>query len=154
MHRKRVERMRKADPVVAARLILWFPFARQLGGFSMNAYVAAMRRYVTFSGRASRKEFWMFWLIAALLAVAAYAIDQVLGTATEGSVGIIYGIVLLLHFLPSLSAAVRRFHDTDRSGWWYLILFVPLVGGIIFLVFLCKRSTPAPNRFGPAPLPI
>jgi uncharacterized membrane protein YhaH (DUF805 family) len=120
----------------------------------MNAYVAAMRRYVTFAGRSSRQEFWMFTLIVVVLTLAAFAIDMVLGTAGEGGPGIVYAIVVLANFLPSLAAAIRRFHDTDRSGWWYLILFVPLVGWIIFLVFLCKPSTPGPNRFGAAPLPI
>lgn len=120
----------------------------------MNAYVAAMRRYVTFAGRSSRQEFWMFTLIFVILALVAFVIDMVLGTASEGGPGIVYAIVGLAHFLPSIAAAIRRFHDTDRSGWWYLILFVPLVGWIIFIVLLCKPSTPGPNRFGDAPLPI
>lgn len=55
-------------------------------------------------------------------------------------------------FLPALSVAVRRLHDLDRTGWWYLIILVPLIGLIVLLVFFVTRGTSGPNRFGPDPL--
>jgi uncharacterized membrane protein YhaH (DUF805 family) len=55
-------------------------------------------------------------------------------------------------FLPTLAVAVRRLHDTDRTGWWILIGLIPLIGWIIYLVFMCQRGTEGPNRFGEDPL--
>jgi uncharacterized membrane protein YhaH (DUF805 family) len=69
---------------------------------------------------------------------------------TGGSV--LSGLASLALFLPSLAVAVRRLHDTDRTGWWVLIGLVPLIGWIIYLVFMCQRGTEGPNRFGADPL--
>ena len=66
--------------------------------------------------------------------------------------GILSILWALGNFLPSLAVGVRRLHDTDRSGWWLLIAFIPLIGAIVLLVFFCTRGTPGPNRFGNDPL--
>ena len=68
-----------------------------------------------------------------------------------GHSGIFSTIVSLGLFLPSLAVAMRRQHDTDRSGWWILIALVPLIGAIILIVMMCQRGTAGPNRFGPEP---
>ena len=66
-----------------------------------------------------------------------------------GNSGIFSAIVSLGLFLPSLAVTVRRLHDTDRSGWWILIAFVPFVGAVVLIVFMCLPGTAGPNRFGP-----
>ena len=69
----------------------------------------------------------------------------------SGNLGLLSGLYSLAVLLPSIAVAVRRLHDTDRSGWWFLIGFVPIVGGIILLVFYVLEGTRGPNRFGPDP---
>ena len=94
----------------------------------MNNYMSAMRRYVDFSGRSSRSEFWFFVLFYFIIAIIATVIDAVvLGSQMAQGVGILSGIVLLVHLIPSIAVSVRRLHDTDRSGWWILICLVPLM---------------------------
>lgn len=114
----------------------------------MKWYLAAFKNYATFSGRARRKEFWMFTLfnvlIGALLVGLGMAIDPTIGT-------IVYAVYILAVFIPSIAVTVRRLHDTGRSGGWYFISFVPLVGPIILLVFVCGDSNPEPNQYGPNP---
>lgn len=115
----------------------------------MNAYFDAMRRYVTFGGRSTRAQFWLFTLIVVILGAVAAFLDGASGGMQQGEPGIVSGIVILAHFIPGLAVSVRRLHDIDRSGWWVLIGLVPLVGLIVLLVFACTASTPGPNRFGP-----
>jgi uncharacterized membrane protein YhaH (DUF805 family) len=112
-----------------------------------EAIRSGFRNYATFSGRASRSEFWWFFLFSFLVNIAGSVLD----TATGGA-GLINLAVALGLFLPSLAMAVRRLHDTDRSGWWYLIIFIPLVGLIVLLVWFVTRGTAGANRFGPDPL--
>jgi len=117
----------------------------------MNNYMNAMRRYVDFSGRSSRSEFWFFVLFYFIIAIVATVIDAVvLGSQMAQGVGILSGIVLLVHIIPSIAVAIRRLHDTDRSGWWILIGLIPLIGAIWLIVLYCMEST-GPNRFGPQP---
>lgn len=100
--------------------------------------------YVTFSGRAPRAEFWWFVLFVTLVHVAFGAVATQFTAAM-----ILYGLFSLVVFLPYLSVMVRRLHDRDRSGWWYWIILIPVVGAIVLLVWLCSRGTRGPNRFGP-----
>lgn len=109
----------------------------------MSAYLAALHRYFDFAGRSTRSEFWLFTLTLMILMVIAIAVDS----AIE-SPGVLAGLVYAAHVIPSFSVTVRRLHDIDRSGWWVLIGFVPLVGSIVLLVFACTGGTDAPNRFG------
>ncbi|MFJ6636480.1 DUF805 domain-containing protein [Streptomyces sp. NPDC091376] len=112
----------------------------------MNYYLDVLKKYAVFSGRARRKEYWMFVLFNFIAAVVLYALDLALGTAP-----VIYGIYVLAVFLPSLGVMIRRLHDTDRSGWWFLIAFIPLVGAIILLVFLASEGKSAENKYGTNP---
>ncbi|MFJ8860946.1 DUF805 domain-containing protein [Streptomyces sp. NPDC102451] len=111
----------------------------------MNWYLAVLKNYAGFSGRARRKEYWMFALFNFIAAVVLGAI----GLAIDSQVP--YYIYLLAVLIPSLAVAVRRLHDTGRSGWWILIAFVPLVGGIILLVFLCLEGAHEANEYGANP---
>jgi uncharacterized membrane protein YhaH (DUF805 family) len=67
------------------------------------------------------------------------------------AVGLITGIVALALLIPSWAVLVRRLHDTNRSGWWWLLVFIPIIGWIILIVFLASEGTPGPNRYGPSP---
>ena len=111
----------------------------------MNYYIECWKKYVEFSGRARRKEYWMFILFNLIASIVAGVIDGVLGTMT---IGYLYSLAVLL---PSLAVSARRLHDTDRSGWWLLIGLIPILGWIVLLVFMCMDSTPGENRFGPNP---
>jgi len=115
----------------------------------MEPYIKAMKNYVTFSGRSSRQDYWMFQLFVFLFTLAACVVDGVLTGAWGG--GLVYVVTALAHFLPGLAAAARRLHDTDKSAWWLLLLLIPLVGPIVILVFLCLPSQPGGNRFGGNP---
>ena len=112
----------------------------------MNWYLGCWKKYAEFSGRARRKEFWMFVLFNFLVSIAVGIVDGILGT--NGALGGLYSLAVLI---PSLAVAARRLHDTDRSGWWQLIALIPLIGVIILLVFVCSDSKPGENRFGPNP---
>jgi len=113
----------------------------------MNWFVAVLRKYAVFAGRARRKEYWMYTLIYVLIAVVLGFLDAMLGGA--GLLGTLLAIAL---FLPSLAVTVRRLHDSGRSGWWVLIAFVPIVGVIVLLVFMCLAGTPGRNAYGEDPL--
>jgi uncharacterized membrane protein YhaH (DUF805 family) len=113
----------------------------------MNWFVAVLKKYAVFSGRARRKEYWMFTLIYILIAIVLGFLDSMLGGA--GILGILLAIGL---FVPSLAVTVRRLHDTDRSGWWVLIAFVPFVGWLVLLVFMVLAGTSGSNPYGEDPL--
>ena len=124
-----------------------------------------LRRYAEFSGRSRRKEFWMFVLLSFIAAIVAGVIDISLGYGTtdsyvsdsgfgasatsSGPVGIILTLALLI---PGIAVSVRRLHDTDRSGWWLLLAFLPLIGAIVLVVFYCLDGTRGPNEYGPDPV--
>jgi uncharacterized membrane protein YhaH (DUF805 family) len=102
----------------------------------VDAIKICLGKYADFNGRASRSEYWWFFLFTFIVYVV---------TAFLPFISLIAVLALLV---PSISAAVRRLHDTDRSGWWYLIFLVPFVGAIVLIVFLCQRGTEGQNRFG------
>jgi len=110
----------------------------------MEYFIGALKKYADFDGRARRKEYWMFILFYLIFYVAFIVADVVLGTMFLSS---IFGLAMLV---PSLSIGARRLHDTSRSGWWQLISLIPLIGGIILIVFLAQDSHDA-NDFGMNP---
>lgn len=122
----------------------------------MEWYVEVLRKYAVFDGRARRKEYWMYALVSTLIyivymIVAGLALALV-GHSDNGAVALLImiplGLYLMAVIVPGLAVTVRRLHDTGRSGWWILISFVPFVGGIILLVFMCLDSEPGPNLHG------
>jgi uncharacterized membrane protein YhaH (DUF805 family) len=116
----------------------------------VNWYLEALRKYAVFSGRARRKEYWMFCLFYVIFAIVLVIIDSILGIGGEDG-GLLSGLFVLAMLIPSIALTVRRLHDTDRSGWWLLIGLVPLIGGIILLVFTVEDSQSGENRYGPNP---
>jgi uncharacterized membrane protein YhaH (DUF805 family) len=126
-----------------------------------TAVRTCFQKYVTFSGRASRSEFWWFVLFIVLGGIVFSIIDLMLfGTTTTTSNSVssesdfapLSTLFSLATLLPNISVSVRRLHDTDRSGWWWWLWLVPLIGWIILLVWYATRGTSGNNRFGPDPL--
>ncbi|MBD0708704.1 MULTISPECIES: DUF805 domain-containing protein [unclassified Streptomyces] len=111
----------------------------------MNWYLEAFKKYAVFSGRARRKEFWMFGLFNFLVSLVLVIIDNVVGYPVLTP---LYGLASLL---PSLGLSIRRLHDTGRSGWWILFSLVPLVGAIVLFVFSVLDGDQQENQYGPNP---
>jgi uncharacterized membrane protein YhaH (DUF805 family) len=125
------------------------------------------RRYFDFSGRSRRKEYWMFLLLFVIVYVVAFALmfaggysmsptmatpgqpAEMGGMAMLGAA--ILGIFVLASLIPAIAVQIRRFHDQDRSGWWILLNFIPYLGSLVVLVFMCLEGTKGANRFGPDP---
>ena len=112
----------------------------------MKYWIECWKKYATFSGRARRKEYWMFILFNMLIAFGVNVVDAVLGM--EGLLAAGYSLAAIL---PSWAVFTRRMHDIGKSGWWWLIGLIPLVGAIVLLVFVCKDSEPGDNAYGPNP---
>lgn len=126
-----------------------------------EAVKSVFSKYATFQGRASRSEYWYFYLFNILLEIGLLIVGFILGAILGDSAGAfagmdcayvllcIYGLIILI---PNISVFVRRMHDIGRSGWWYWIAFVPIVGAIVLLVFLLTGSDRGDNQYGPEPL--
>ena len=129
----------------------------------MNWYPRIMlRNYARFSGRARRKEYWMFFLVYALLSGSITAVvmglDWVIDFVTRGrfdnfslEAGLTLGVFALAHLLPSIALTVRRLHDTNRNGWWAALALVPVVGPLVLLYFAVLPGDLQPNNYGPNP---
>ncbi len=118
----------------------------------MNWFIAALTKYADFSGRARRSEYWYFLLFYILIDIGLTIIDEVTGAFSFGRhMGLLSGLFGLAMFIPMFSVAVRRLHDTNRSGWLLLLGLIPLIGTIILLVFMVQDSHQGENRFGPNP---
>lgn len=117
----------------------------------MNWFIAALKKYADFSGRARRKEYWMFILFYALFAIAAGILDSMI----ISSAGVPFTPVLTLYSLamiiPTLALGVRRMHDIGKSGAMILVSFIPLIGGIWFLILTVTEGTTGENQYGPDP---
>jgi len=118
----------------------------------MQWYLKAVKNYVGFTGRARRKEYWMFVLFNIIFAIVAGIVDGALGLADPMTgTGPISGLYALAVLLPGIAVAARRLHDTGRSGWLLLLVLIPLIGAIVLLVFMVQDSKPGPNKYGPNP---
>ena len=111
-----------------------------------DAFRQFFNRYLQFGGRSNRGEFWFWQLDTILISLALGFVDGLLFGVN--SAGILSGLWGLAVFIPTLSLTARRLHDIDKSGWWQLLMFLPIIGWIILLVWVCRRPDPAPNRFG------
>ena len=134
------------------------PRPQQMMGF-MDALTTVLRnKYGTFSGRASRSEYWWSYLGIAVISMVLQIIGIVgglaLGSVNEG-LGALFGLAafagLLALLIPSLSVNVRRLHDTGKSGWMLLILLIPCIGFILWLVWMIEDGQPHVNAYGAVP---
>ena len=111
----------------------------------MEWFTLALKQFANFEGRAHRTAYWMFMLFYWIFYAVAIAIDGLLGIA------LVSGIYSLALLLPSISVCARRLHDTGRSGWWQLLLLIPILGIIVMIYFLVQDSQPGTNQYGPNP---
>ena len=118
----------------------------------IEAVKAVFSKYATFEGRARRSEYWWFVLFNLIVSIILNVLSPGHGGGMGMGGGLLAGIWSLATLLPSLAVGARRLHDIDRSGWWLLIGFLPVIGLIVLIVFFAKRGDAMPNRFGPSPI--
>lgn len=120
----------------------------------MDATKSCFQQYVGFSGRASRSEYWFFYLsfivvvigMTVLTVVSAFVLD-----ALAGLMGMLTLVAYLAFILPFISVSVRRLHDLGKSGWMFLVVLIPFVGGILLLVWFVSDGQPHDNAYGAVP---
>jgi uncharacterized membrane protein YhaH (DUF805 family) len=127
--------------VVAADYPNELTFIPYIGNEQFNYFLRVLRRAFDFNTRSSRAEFWWFSLFQILIAVAIIIVLPVLST--------LFSLIVLI---PAISVAIRRLHDINKSGWWLLTIFIPLIGAILLLIFFIKPSDPASNQWGTIPV--
>ena len=109
--------------------------------------------FTSLEGRIGRKSFWMGLIPIIVITIVTVAIDLKLGTMSEYGFGVVSGIAAWVLLYPAIMLYAKRWHDRNKSGWWTLINFVPIIGGLWLLIELgFLRGTDGPNRFGPDPL--
>ena len=117
----------------------------------MNWYIEVLKKYAVFSGRARRKEYWMFVLFNFIFSLVASLLDLVIFGIFLGGfspIAVVYSLAVLV---PGLAVSVRRLHDVGKSGWYLLIVLIPIAGPIWFLVLTCMDSQAGDNKYGPNP---
>ena len=102
-------------------------------------------KYFQFDGRASRSEYWWFFLFSLIVLQVAAVLDAVTGLF------IFYLTAALVLMIPTLSVCVRRFHDFGMSGWWILIVLIPIIGSLVVLIWTVSEGNPFPNQYGTIP---
>ena len=114
----------------------------------MHWYLAVLKKYAVFSGRARRMEYWMFSLINFVITIVIAGIEVAVLGSEQALIANLYSLAVLL---PALGVSVRRLHDTGRTGWWILIALIPLIGLIVLLVFFFQEGDPGENEYGSNP---
>ena len=114
----------------------------------MNWYLMVMRdNYANFTGRARRSEYWYFTLFNVIISIVLFALIFVLPIIGF----VLYCLYSLMIIIPSLAVTVRRLHDVNKSGWFYFIVFIPLIGVFWLLVLLATEGDAGPNQYGEDP---
>lgn len=115
-----------------------------------GCYTYAIKNYAKFTGRARRREYWMFILFNFVIGFFLGIIDGLLGTFNaEAQVGLLGTLYSLFVLIPSIALSVRRLHDIGRTGWWLLIAFIPFIGAIVLLIFFVLDSREEGSKYGP-----
>ncbi|MEM1160107.1 MAG: DUF805 domain-containing protein [Pseudomonadota bacterium] len=114
-------------------------------------------RYADFQGRSPRSEYWWFMLFYfAVMFTFSFVVSflgAAMGSPTIVTVGTVIAVIIVLGLIiPNIAVTIRRFHDQDKSGWFILLTFIPYLGALILIVFMCLKGTEGDNRFGPDPL--
>lgn len=116
-----------------------------------TGYIDAIKKgfkgYVVWNARSTRAEYWWWTLFALIVAIVSSILDSIIFGGDFGSISPIYSITTLALFLPGLSVFIRRLHDTDRTGWWFWIGLIPIIGIIILLIFMLLPSKMGPTRW-------
>ena len=118
----------------------------------MDYFISALKNYATFTGRARRSEYWFFTLFYFIFLVLAVILDNLLGITIEDTgIGPLYFISILAMIIPGLAVTVRRLHDVGKSGWFYFIVLIPIIGSIWLLVLMVSDGMLGRNQYGPNP---
>ena len=112
----------------------------------MSWYLTVLKKYAVFSGRARRKEYWMFVLFNFIIIFVLLTIE-----GFAGGPGFLYVLFVLAVLIPSIAVSVRRLHDINRSGWWLLTCLIPILGLVVLFPFMRQDSQPGENQYGPNP---
>lgn len=116
----------------------------------MDHFKDGIRKYATFTGRATRTQYWMFVLATFVLSIAIGFLGGLLAVITRVSYfTYLSSVFTLFVFVPSIAIGARRLHDTSRSGWWLLLDLIPVIGWIWVFVLMCLDSTSGSNEYGP-----
>lgn len=115
-----------------------------------DAVRVCLSKYADFSGRARRSEYWWFVVFAAVASTVASVLDAIIGTRFGGT-GLIQVLVTLVLLIPSLAVGVRRLHDVGQTGWWVLLLLIPVVGAVVLILAFYIRDSAPDNQYGPSP---
>ncbi|MFT5721359.1 MAG: uncharacterized membrane protein YhaH (DUF805 family) [Motiliproteus sp.] len=117
-----------------------------------GCYLLAWKNYATFSGRTRRREYWFFILFNILVSIGLSVIDGVSGTFDpQAGVGLLGSLYTLAMIIPAIALGTRRLHDINRTGWWQLLMLVPLLGALVLIVFYATDTQLEPNQYGPNP---
>ncbi len=122
---------------------------RDKKGEHMNWYVEVLKKYAVFDGRARRSEYWYFFLFNFIVGFVLGLVD--IGLTAVLGMGFLSGLYGLAVFIPGIAVSARRLHDINRSGWWLLIAFIPVIGALVLLFFMVQDSMPGKNQFGDNP---
>ena len=123
-----------------------------MNSLPMQWLKAVVGKYATFGGRARRREYWRYIVYYVLAFLTLLLVDVLTDTFNmETQLGFLSGSFLLFMLIPSVAVAVRRLHDTERSGWWVLLAFLPLIGQLVLLFFFVQEGDEGSNAYGPDP---
>ena len=120
----------------------------------MKAAVETVLRekYVEFNGRAQRAEFWWFVLFIFVVSIVLSLIDMALFEGVLQDIGPLSAIFSLITLIPAIAVTARRLHDVGRSGWWQLLMLLPVIGFLVILFWTVQKGTVGPNDYGRDPL--
>ena len=146
----RLEQLTEARQQAVTRsgtaFLTWDRSTNQERRTAMDWYLTALKKYAVFSGRARRKEYWLFMLFNIIIAIVLGIVEGL-----SGGPGVLPSVYYLAVLIPAIAVGVRRLHDTNRSGWWLLLGLIPIVGAIVLLVFFVQDSQADDNQYGPSP---
>lgn len=118
----------------------------------MDWYISVLKNFKDFESRAQLAEYWYFVLFSVIISVALTFVDGAIGLYDPSlGLGLLSGIYTLVVFVPGIAVAVRRLHDIGKSGWWLLIVLIPIIGLIIVIFFMVQNSAPGKNEYGSNP---
>ncbi|HCB1499694.1 TPA: DUF805 domain-containing protein [Klebsiella michiganensis] len=115
-------------------------------------HCAFFHHYLDLNERASRREFWWYNFVVMVILIGSGLLSLILSDTPQDVMPVIYATITLVLLCPSYSVLVRRLHDTGRSGWWGILILLPVIGWLVLFVFMVRKSQECENRFGPPPV--
>lgn len=115
-------------------------------------HCAFFHHYLDLNERASRREFWWYNFVVMVILIGSGLLSFILSDTPQDVMPVIYATIILVLLCPSYSVLVRRLHDTGRSGWWGILILLPVIGWLVLFVFMVRKSQECENRFGPPPV--